>query len=653
MRGWLSWHPSLYGSTFDGDIGGLKESQQQPDLSQQQDSQPNPTTDGRPRRRSFGSHEPSTYGALETNGQVGLLSLTDTSGHLGQLPSHMSGQGYAAPVPLNDHGAYGGLQLGGYPSAAEPGMIGQLPMGVNDFVSPAPVLTGGAMIGQASTSGQFSSGGFAGLIGQTGVGGRPNEPPPAVQGPNFSRIGEHAPIGQTDLSDWRRRQAMIQQSSLFSAAGPLPNGGVGGGPQLGQQTAGTRPMYSSVGQSMSHNMAPPVAAFKAYLPQPSLSWNVGNQIGQLHHPEIGLSLQGDYPSMGRAPDIGSIDPDMQGLTISTRRTGSSSMGKQSQLTGTSNVGAGPSGRDSPQRTNSGNLDQTSGLDSPGGGRSHSLDSAGISNYSEVSERRDVFPSRSSSLTQQFDRNALFQGGGQGMVGELIDRRRSSMDVHDAPAYPTDMFASSRRACGESTFGRAANSIDLRRGSLDVRRASIDIGQDRMLGGFLGSPGPSSRAGSGAPRVPPDMRRTSMDVSNAGPERHPPSLYTTAGPVLGASSQRAVAMQQSHGWGGAPFKLKVICSSGGHFVRNANGAPEYAGGETRLVSVTNFCNYNELRDSVERLCSEHQKKQQTEDRVSSSSAGSDHAIPVLMPVMKYCCRQSPTRTWTCAMMRTCT
>lgn len=79
MRGWLSWHPSLYGSTFDGDVGGLKDSQQQPDLSQQQDSQPIPTTDGRPRRRSFGSHEASTYGAMETNGQVGDHDLQGRS----------------------------------------------------------------------------------------------------------------------------------------------------------------------------------------------------------------------------------------------------------------------------------------------------------------------------------------------------------------------------------------------------------------------------------------------------------------------------------------------------------------------------------------------------------------------------------------------
>lgn len=446
------------------------------------------------------------------------------------------------------------MPLGGFMNPSESGMIGQLPVGVTDFGS-APVLAGGAMIGQASTSGQFSSG-FGGLIGQAAMGARPPEAPAANAGPSYSLISEHAPIGQTDLSDWRRRQSLIQQSSLFSVANPLPNGGMGGPPSLPpqrEQTAAARPMYSSMGAPMGHNLPPVAAPFKGYMPQPSLpSWSVTSQIGQLHHPEIGLSLQGDYSGMGRPPDIGSIDSDMQSLTISTRRTGSS-LGTKSQLTAGSNVGTVPSGRDSPQRDDPENLDQALALDSPSGGRSYSLDSAGVSSYSDVSERRDVFPCRSSSLTQQFDRNALFQGPGQGMVGELIDRRRSSMDVHDATPFTPELFISSRRACGESTFGLSASAMA--RASIDARRVSMDItGGDRMLVGVLESPGPSSRAGSGVSRVPPAVGRPSLDIG--------PSLYTTAGPVVGASQQRAVAMQQlQHGpqqnQGGAPYKVLLF------------------------------------------------------------------------------------------------
>lgn len=481
--------------------------------------------------------------------------MTDSTELLGQLPSHMLGQGYEAPGALHEHRGYGNMSLGGFMNPTESGMIGQLPLGMADFGS-APVMAGGAMIGQASTSGQFTSG-FGGLIGQAAMGSRPPEVPPAANaGPSYSMMSEHpahAPIGQTDLSDWRRRQSLIQQSSLFSVATPLPNGGMGGATNLPpprDQTPGARPMYSSIGNPMTHKLPPVAAPFKGYMPQPSLSWSVSSQIGQLHHPEIGLSLQGDYSSMGRPPDIGSIDSDMQSLTISTRRTGSS-LGTKPQLTAGSNVGTVPSGRDSPQREDPENLDQALALDSPNGGRSYSLDSAGISNYSDVSERRDVFPCRSSSLTQQFDRNALFQGPGQGMVGELIDRRRSSMDVHDATPFTPELFITSRRACGESTFGLSASAMA--RASLDTRRVSMDItGGDRMLVGVLESPGPSSRAGSGVARVPPSVARPSLDMG--------PGLYTTAGPVVGASQQRAVGMQQQlqHGpqqnQGGAPFKV---------------------------------------------------------------------------------------------------
>jgi hypothetical protein len=498
-------------------------------------------------------------------GQVGLLSLGD-SAPIGQRNAQMVGQGYA-----NDH-SYGGLQLGGYANSGDSGMIGQLPMGMSDYSSnPAPVIGGGgAMIGQASTSGQFAPGGFAGLIGQAPVTGRGGEPPQAVPGPNYShsRIGEHAPIGQTDLSDWRRRQALINQSALFGAGGLLSNGSVGPGPPPPPQP--NRPLYpTGIGQTMPQHQGmqhtlPPGANYSPYLAQ-QLHWGVGSghigggQIGQLHQSDIGqlASLQGDYSSMGRPGDIGSLDSDIQSLSINTRRTG----GKGMQVSGSGNLGpGGVSGRDSPSRKNSGDLGGGVALDSPGGGRSHSLDSTGLSTYSEASERRDVFPSRSSSLTGQFDRKSLFQGAGQGMVGELLDRRRSSMDIPDAPAYAPELFTSSRRACGESNFGRG--SVDIRRGSMDVRRTSIDLQSDRLLVGMLGGSGTSGRSSSGAPRVPPELRRASIDMGGGGSgpgnlgERHAPSLYTTAGPAHGhPPPQRNVAMQPGHGpWGGSPYKV---------------------------------------------------------------------------------------------------
>jgi len=42
------------------------------------------------------------------------------------------------------------------------------------------------------------------------------------------------------------------------------------------------------------------------------------------------------------------------------------------------------------------------------------------------------------------------------------------------------------------------------------------------------------------------------------------------------------------------QVRVVCSSGGHFARQASGNLEYEGGETRLVSVANFCSLADLQ-----------------------------------------------------------
>ncbi len=49
-----------------------------------------------------------------------------------------------------------------------------------------------------------------------------------------------------------------------------------------------------------------------------------------------------------------------------------------------------------------------------------------------------------------------------------------------------------------------------------------------------------------------------------------------------------------------MQVKAVCSSGGHFMKLTGGSFEYQGGETRLISVPNFCRYQDLLESLERL-----------------------------------------------------
>ena len=44
---------------------------------------------------------------------------------------------------------------------------------------------------------------------------------------------------------------------------------------------------------------------------------------------------------------------------------------------------------------------------------------------------------------------------------------------------------------------------------------------------------------------------------------------------------------------------MLCSSGGHFAKTQGGT-EYQGGETRLVSVSNYCHMQELQDALHRV-----------------------------------------------------
>ena len=48
-----------------------------------------------------------------------------------------------------------------------------------------------------------------------------------------------------------------------------------------------------------------------------------------------------------------------------------------------------------------------------------------------------------------------------------------------------------------------------------------------------------------------------------------------------------------------LQVKMLCSSGGHFTR-VPGGWEYQGGETRLVSASNYCHMQELQDALHRV-----------------------------------------------------
>ncbi|KAK9835331.1 hypothetical protein WJX81_003108 [Elliptochloris bilobata] len=79
------------------------------------------------------------------------------------------------------------------------------------------------------------------------------------------------------------------------------------------------------------------------------------------------------------------------------------------------------------------------------------------------------------------------------------------------------------------------------------------------------------------------------------------------------------------------KVRVVCSSGGHFSRQASGNLEYEGGETRLVSVANFCSLADLQEALERVAAARQGAGGAAgaDILSGSSTDS-----TLVPHLKY-------------------
>eukprot|EP00891_Asterochloris_glomerata_P001892 jgi/Astpho2/1892/Aster-x0086 len=79
-----------------------------------------------------------------------------------------------------------------------------------------------------------------------------------------------------------------------------------------------------------------------------------------------------------------------------------------------------------------------------------------------------------------------------------------------------------------------------------------------------------------------------------PHLGPGSLDSLAGLGIGGTSS-SLASQPSQA------KVKMICSVAGHFNQTASGrGATYEGGETRLISVPNFCCYQELLEALQRL-----------------------------------------------------
>ncbi len=104
-------------------------------------------------------------------------------------------------------------------------------------------------------------------------------------------------------------------------------------------------------------------------------------------------------------------------------------------------------------------------------------------------------------------------------------------------------------------------------------------------GVLRCPRPPS-ARPAQPRLCPPRRRP---PGQASARRAPPAGASTMFGVRPASSARGPQRACAHA-----AQVRVVCSSGGHFARQASGNLEYEGGETRLVSVANFCSLADLQ-----------------------------------------------------------
>lgn len=112
-------------------------------------------------------------------------------------------------------------------------------------------------------------------------------------------------------------------------------------------------------------------------------------------------------------------------------------------------------------------------------------------------------------------------------------------------------------------------------------------------GFAASTGPGQQ----------QLCRLDFANTEALPAWRPWGRLSTDG-VRGLCWPNSFCKFQSRGVSRAP-QVRVVCSSGGHFARQASGKEEYEGGETRLVSVANFCSLADLQEALERVAAARQ------------------------------------------------
>ncbi|KAK9861158.1 hypothetical protein WJX84_004717 [Apatococcus fuscideae] len=138
-----------------------------------------------------------------------------------------------------------------------------------------------------------------------------------------------------------------------------------------------------------------------------------------------------------------------------------------------------------------------------------------------------------------------------------------------------------------------------RGIGQVSGASIgqvgsSIGQGNMMG--MQGVGTANRPGnSNAPSQYGDSNGPPSLPNHVSIHSVPDSVGGASEPGLDKLTSAASLASNIRG-----PKIKIICSSGGHFQKITGGGMEYVGGETRLISVASTCNFTELSGALDRV-----------------------------------------------------
>ena len=149
-------------------------------------------------------------------------------------------------------------------------------------------------------------------------------------------------------------------------------------------------------------------------------------------------------------------------------------------------------------------------------------------------------------------------------------------------------------------------------------------QQRLSKAPAGTPPARCNAhGWGSPA--PSTYRTSCCCTRAAPGAGDHPVHSRV-PLPGLATQAAAAEA-------AGAQVKLICNSGGHFVRLPGGAFEYQGGETRLVSVHSGCSHKELLAALDRVMA-----------CPPRSRSSDTELVRTQPVCPPACRVQTIAPW---------